>query len=212
MLALTFATGVIDAVGFLGLDRVFTGNMTGNVVILGMGVAGADDLPIVGPALALVGFMAGAVVAGRVLRAASAGWSARSTALTGGVALTMCSMAVLASVVRVDHGGPVSVVCSSTLAAAMGVQAAMARVVAVRDVTTVVVTSTITGLAADSWFGAGRGGGQARRFTAVALLILGALLGALMLRWHVAAGIALAGVVVAAVAVVGELQRRRVCV
>ena len=36
MLALTFATGVIDAVGYLGLDRVFTGNMTGNVVILGM--------------------------------------------------------------------------------------------------------------------------------------------------------------------------------
>lgn len=34
MLALTFATGIIDAVGYLGLDRVFTGNMTGNVVVL----------------------------------------------------------------------------------------------------------------------------------------------------------------------------------
>ena len=41
MVALTFVTGLLDAVGYLGLDRVFTGNMTGNVVILGMGLAGA---------------------------------------------------------------------------------------------------------------------------------------------------------------------------
>lgn len=60
MLILTFVTGVVDAVGFLGLDRVFTGNMTGNIVILGMGVAGADELPVFGPAVALVGFTAGA--------------------------------------------------------------------------------------------------------------------------------------------------------
>lgn len=55
-LALTFVTGIVDAVGYLGLDRVFTGNMTGNIVILGMGVAGADELPVLGPAIALPGF------------------------------------------------------------------------------------------------------------------------------------------------------------
>lgn len=54
MQTLTFATGITDAVGFLGLDRVFTGNMTGNVVILGMGLAGADELPVLGPALAVL--------------------------------------------------------------------------------------------------------------------------------------------------------------
>ena len=72
MLALTFSTGIIDAVGYLGLDRVFTGNMTGNVVILGMGLAGADDLALLGPAVALVSFMAGAVIGGRVLKPVSA--------------------------------------------------------------------------------------------------------------------------------------------
>jgi hypothetical protein len=36
MLALTSSTGiVVDAVGYLGLDQVFTGNMTGNVVVPG---------------------------------------------------------------------------------------------------------------------------------------------------------------------------------
>ena len=62
MLALTFSTGVIDAVGYLGLDKVFTGNMTGNVVILGMALTGAEGLPVAGPAVALVSFMAGAAV------------------------------------------------------------------------------------------------------------------------------------------------------
>ncbi|WP_035779148.1 YoaK family protein, partial [Arthrobacter sp. 35/47] len=73
MLILTFSTGVIDAVGYLGLDRVFTGNMTGNVVLLGMAVAGGDDLPVLRPALALLFFMVGAVLAGRLLRKAPAG-------------------------------------------------------------------------------------------------------------------------------------------
>lgn len=45
MLVLTFSTGMVDAIGYLGFDKVFTGNMTGNVVILGMGLAGAEDTP-----------------------------------------------------------------------------------------------------------------------------------------------------------------------
>ena len=81
MMALTFSTGIIDAVGYLGLDRVFTGNMTGNVVILGMALLGADGLPIVGPTVALGGFVLGAIVAGRTLRTVPSGWASRSTSL-----------------------------------------------------------------------------------------------------------------------------------
>src|SRR6476646_5578851 len=94
MLALTFSTGIIDAVGYLGLDRVFTGNMTGNVVILGMGLAGADDLPVVGPAVALASFMAGAVIGGRVLKPVSAGWTSRSTTLFATVGVLMTGIAI----------------------------------------------------------------------------------------------------------------------
>src|SRR5689334_18760462 len=68
MLALTFSTGIVDAVGYLGLDKVFAGNMTGNVVILGMAIVGADGLPWVGPLVALIAFMVGAVIGGRTLR------------------------------------------------------------------------------------------------------------------------------------------------
>ena len=52
LLVLTAATGAVDGVSYLALDRVFTGNMTGNVVILGMALVGGDGLPVLGPLLA----------------------------------------------------------------------------------------------------------------------------------------------------------------
>ncbi len=54
LMVLTFGTGIVDAVGYLALDHVFIGNMTGNVVILGMAMAGADGLPVLGPLTAMV--------------------------------------------------------------------------------------------------------------------------------------------------------------
>ena len=202
MLLLTFCTGIIDAVGFLGLDRVFTGNMTGNVVVLGMGLAGADNLPVLGPALALVGFMVGAAAGGIVLRSARKGWT---HCVTGAFAVT--GLAELAAGVvllsDVDPGQRVvQLAVTTTVGAAMGVQAAAARHLAVKDVTTVVVTSTITGLAADSLSSAGREG-AARRIAAVVLILSGAAVGAALLLWHVAAGFFAAGVVTVAVSAIG---------
>ena len=46
LLALTAATGLIDAVSYLALGHVFTANMTGNVVFLGFAAAGAPGLSI----------------------------------------------------------------------------------------------------------------------------------------------------------------------
>jgi len=40
LLILTAATGAIDGVSYLALDRVFTGNMTGNVLFIGFGLVG----------------------------------------------------------------------------------------------------------------------------------------------------------------------------
>jgi uncharacterized membrane protein YoaK (UPF0700 family) len=209
MLALTFSTGVIDAVGYLGLDRVFTGNMTGNVVILGMGLVGADDLPVLGPLLALAGFMLGAAIGGRVLKTAAPGWTGRTTALLSVVAVVMLAVAVLLFVIEDDFGHLVGVTITTVLGAAMGVQAATARFIGVKDVTTVVVTSTITGLAADSVLGSGKGSGDsARRVAAVALILAGAAAGAALLKWHLGAGLVLSAVITAGVALLGGLHAR----
>jgi uncharacterized membrane protein YoaK (UPF0700 family) len=40
---MTFSTGLVDVVSYLGLGRVFTANMTGNIVLLGFGIAGSGD-------------------------------------------------------------------------------------------------------------------------------------------------------------------------
>ncbi|WP_233265538.1 YoaK family protein [Leifsonia sp. AG29] len=208
MLALTFTTGIVDAVGYLGLDRVFTGNMTGNVVILGMALAGADNLPIIGPALALAAFLVGAVVSGRILRTAGTGWTRRTTTMFAIVAALVAATAVLAAVSG-RAAEPVALTITGGLAFAMGAQAAAARHLSVADVTTVVVTSTITGLAADSWLGLRTGQRWPRRVLAIALIAAGAFTGALLLRVHLSAGLFAAAALITAATVFGHAVTAR---
>ncbi len=207
MLALTFSTGIVDAVGYLGLDRVFTGNMTGNVVILGMALVGAAGLPVLGPVVALAGFLVGAALAGRALRPLEAGWARRTSLLLGLVAVLMLALAAL---LLLDPEPPhaVALAVTGVLGGAMGLQAGTARHVAVKDVTTVVVTSTLTGFAADSFAGSGKGAQPLRRGTAVVLILAGAGAGALLLRWHLGAGLLAAGAVTLVVTVAGHLDLR----
>ncbi|WP_456823663.1 YoaK family protein [Cellulomonas sp. P5_E12] len=211
MLALTFTTGIVDAVGYLGLDRVFTANMTGNVVILGMALAGADDLPILGPLLALAGFLGGAALGGRVLRTAPAGWSHRTSMTFAATGVLAVALGVGALVVPPEQGTAWALVVTALLAVAMGLQAATARRLAVKDVTTVVVTSTLTGLAADSRLAGGTGDGWARRTLAVALILVGAGVGALLLRvggdQGVGVGMLFAGVLALVAAGLGHRHR-----
>ena len=206
MLALTFTTGINDAVGYLGLDKVFTGNMTGNVVILGMALAGGSGLPILGPAMALAGFMLGAAIGGRTLRHAERRWTLGTTVLFATVSATMVALAITLFISGDQPEHAVMITVTTIAATAMGIQAAAARAVAVKDVTTVVVTSTITGLAADSFFGSGKGGGTGRRTAAVISLIAGAALGVVLMRVHMGTALLVAGVVIAAVAVVGAVH------
>jgi uncharacterized membrane protein YoaK (UPF0700 family) len=207
MLALTFSTGVIDAAGYLGLDRVFTGNMTGNVVILGMGLAGADDLPVLGPIVALVAFVVGAAVAGRVGRGAATGWSGRTSVLLGAVTIALLVAAGM-GVARGATGVIDENVLTALLGLAMGLQAGAARAVGAKDVTTVVVTSTLVGLVYDSRLAGGNGGPWPRRLLSVVLIGLGAWTGAHLVTLHFSWSVLLAAVVTAIVLVAGELHRR----
>jgi len=66
LLTLTVTTGLIDAVSYLGLGHVFTANMTGNVVLLGFGLAHAGGLPVLAPLISLLAFLLGAGIGGRI--------------------------------------------------------------------------------------------------------------------------------------------------
>lgn len=68
LLLLSFTTGLVDAISVIGLDKVFTANMTGNIVFLGFGVAGAAGFHVAPNLVSIVGFVVGAMVAGRIGR------------------------------------------------------------------------------------------------------------------------------------------------
>ena len=89
------------------------------------------------------------------------------------------------------------------LGASMGIQNASARKLAVPDLTTTVLTLTITGIAADSKLAGGPGSKSGRRLLSVATMLVGALAGAVLIR-HAQAWwpllIALAVIVVGAAA------------
>jgi uncharacterized membrane protein YoaK (UPF0700 family) len=68
---MTVVTGLVDATSYLKLGHVFVANMTGNVVFLGFGIAGAGGISIWASLTALSSFQIGGVVGGRI----SAGWS-----------------------------------------------------------------------------------------------------------------------------------------
>jgi uncharacterized membrane protein YoaK (UPF0700 family) len=203
-IALTFVTGVVDAVGFLALDRVFTGNMTGNIVILGMGVAGADNLPVLGPAIALAAFTAAAWVAGLALRkpraAKGTGWHHTVTVLLTLGAVTLTALTVVSAVLGDDSAPVVEIVMAAVTAAVMGSQAVVARAVGVADMTTVVVTSTLASLAGETWTKGGRGVLFNRRLGAIVMIFAGALVGALLLKVHIAVPFGLAAGITAVVA------------
>lgn len=206
MLALTFSTGVIDAVGFLGLDRVFTGNMTGNVVILGMGLANVADLPVLGPLMALLGFITGAAFGGRTLSRSETGWSIKTTGMLLVVASVQTTLAII-TLANSSLSRPSTTVLVATLGIAMGLQAATARHIAVQDVTTVAVTATIAGLAADTATGRKGLAYWRRRISAILLIGLGACTGALLIQLHISVGLALAALITVTVTAVGHRSR-----
>jgi uncharacterized membrane protein YoaK (UPF0700 family) len=69
------------------------------------------------------------------------------------------------------------------LAAAMGLQNAAVRRLAVSDLTTTVLTLTLTGVAADSSFAGGTNPNVGRRLTGTLAMFAGALIGALLIRY-----------------------------
>src|SRR5258705_4083539 len=72
LLGMTAVTGLVDAVSFLSLGRVFTANMTGNVVLLAFATARVPGLSIAYSLTALFSFLVGAIIGGRIMAPARA--------------------------------------------------------------------------------------------------------------------------------------------
>jgi uncharacterized membrane protein YoaK (UPF0700 family) len=181
LIVLTIVTGVVDALAYLRLGHVFVANMTGNVVFLGFAAAGAGGLSVPGSLLALAFFLCGGIAASR-LAGRLGDDRRRGLRFAVTVELVLCALAVgVAAFAGQPLGTGSRYALIVPLALAMGVQNATARRLAIAELTTTVLTMTLTGIAADSRLGGGSGAKTVRRLIAVVAMLLGAILGALLL-------------------------------
>jgi uncharacterized membrane protein YoaK (UPF0700 family) len=209
LLLLTAVTGVVDAFSYLTLGHVFVANMTGNVVFLAFALAGARDFSIAASLCAVLAFSLGAFMGGRLnsLRVTH-----RGQLLAAGSTF-QAMLIVLALVIDVVAGkvvaGVAQYVLIALLGVAMGVQNAVARKIAVPDLTTTVLTLTITGISADARVTGGSGSRLGRRLLAVLTMVVGALAGALLvLRANASLALVLALVLLAIVTAIAALVSR----
>jgi uncharacterized membrane protein YoaK (UPF0700 family) len=137
---LTGAAGYVDAISYLALGRVFTANMTGNTVLLGLALVQGDTDGAGRALLALGGFLAGGAVGA---------WIAYRGRLEQpwprGVTLALIVEGILLAGLASDRTDSLAV--RVVLAAvAMGIQSSAARRLDVLGVATTFVTGTLTSL------------------------------------------------------------------
>ena len=175
---LTVVSGLVDAVSYLGLGHVFTANMTGNVVLLGFAVAGAPGFSIAASLASLGSFLLGAAAAGRITSHVPSRrrWLLIAMATEGLFAGVAAIVSALHSGAVASGSGRYTII--AVLAFAMGVRNSTIRRLSIPDITTTVLTMTLTGLAADSTLAGGTNPKAARRTSAVAAMFIGAICGA----------------------------------
>lgn len=222
LLILTWAAGNIDAVGYLGLGHVFTANMTGNTVLLGLHLGQEQGAAALRALVALLGFGVGLVI-GALFVERFRGQGPWPPSVTWALALETVLLIMFAiamySLDPLDAGAPVqSMVALSAIA--MGIQSAAVRRLNVPGIATTYVTGTlttaVTGLIAGSRANPPQGAGRVEgvpaagtwwrsvRLQLLALLVysFGAAVGGLTYdRWPALVAVlpvlAVAGVVVA---------------
>ena len=205
LLVLTFTTGLVDATTYLGLGHVFAANMTGNIILLGFGIAGAGGLPVVSPIVSLAGFLVGAGLGGRLDRRLANRSDRGFRVVLALETAVMAAAAVIVAAAQPRAGHASGDLVIALLALGMGLRNATARALGVPDMTTTVLTMTLTGLAASSSWAGGDGSGSVRRVATVLAMLVGALAGALLLKTSITLVLA-----VAAALTVGTLGGYRV--
>jgi uncharacterized membrane protein YoaK (UPF0700 family) len=195
LLGMTAVTGLVDAISFLSLGRVFTANMTGNIVLLAFATAHVPGLSIARSLTALLAFLVGAVLGGRVMARASADSQIRFAAQAFRLevaflfAASFCGIGYRSDLLE-DSFQPFALIALTALA--MGTRNAAVRKLAIPDLTTTVLTLTITGIGADSSLAKGNNPRLARRLESIAAMFLGAALGAVVIHYSISAALWLA--------------------
>jgi uncharacterized membrane protein YoaK (UPF0700 family) len=202
LLLLTFATGLVDAVSVLVLGHVFVANMTGNVIFLGFWFVPQSGVDMTAGVVAFVSFVAGTVLGGRLARHLDDHIRRWLTVALCVEVVFLVGLSILAGTGVLDYHDNTKLLLIAGLAVTFGTQNATARQFGIQELSTTVLTSTIVGIGFDSRLAGGSGHRERLRYSVVATMLGGAVVGATMTRFTVAPVIALAAVVVAIAAAI----------
>lgn len=197
LLLLTFATGLVDAVSVLILGHVFVANMTGNVIFLGFWLVPHSGVDMLAAVVAIISFVAGAVIGGRLARHLDAKVRRWLVVALGLEVVVLVSLSVLAGTGVLQYTGGGRLILIFGLAVVFGTQNATARQFGVQELSTTVLTQTVVGIGFDSRLAGGTGEREKLRYGVILVMCSGAVLGATLTLWTVAPVIALAATVVA---------------
>jgi uncharacterized membrane protein YoaK (UPF0700 family) len=212
LLLLTFATGLVDAVSVLVLGHVFVANMTGNVIFLGFWFVPQSGVDMTAAVVAFVSFMTGTVLGGRLARHLDDHVRRWLTVALCVEVVVLVALSILAGTGVLDYHDNTKLLLLAGLAVTFGTQNATARQFGIQELSTTVLTSTIVGIGFDSRLAGGTGHRERLRYSVVATMVAGAVVGATMTRFTVAPVIALAAVVVSIAAAIfwfGPPRERR---
>jgi len=149
LVALTMVTGLVDAFSYLVLGHVFVANQTGNVVFFAFALAGVGGFSATASVAAIGCFALGALGAGRLGRFL-AGRRELLLGVTAGIqAIIVAETVTMTALTPIPIPAGLRYALIASLSLTMGAQNATARKLAVPDLTTTVLTLTITGIAAD---------------------------------------------------------------
>ncbi len=180
LVGLTVVSGILDAVSYIGLDRVFTANMTGNVLILAFAAVGTPGLSILATSLSLAAFMLGAGLAGRLASAPQQVSRQLVIPLIGETLLLWGAAGASYLLPLAEPTGIHSLIVM--LGFAMGLRNVVIRRMGIADVSTTVLTGVLSLLAADSVIGTGTGRHWGRRLAQIVALFAGAFVGGIMVN------------------------------
>ena len=145
VLLLAATSGALDAVGFLGLGGVFASVMTGNLVLLGLGVGARNGSLATHAVVAIAAYVVGVVAAVRIARTRpGAPFRSRPVLLVELVLLV--GFTVGWELAHGRPGIPVQLVLVGVAACAMGLQGAAVRESTGGGLSTTYLTGTLTGV------------------------------------------------------------------
>ncbi|ASB89478.1 UPF0700 transmembrane protein YoaK [Bacillus sonorensis] len=138
LLLLCLTAGIVDVIGYLSIGHVFTANMTGNIVLLGLAIGHSLQKTVMYSLTALLGFIIGVIIASAIVgKQEKSFWPPAVTTALMIEGFVLLLFACLSLFQISAH------ILILLLSMAMGLQTTAARKLGIAGISTTVLTGTL---------------------------------------------------------------------